>query len=473
MTERQPTQEDAPEAEVFLSYSHEDREAAQQLAEALAQQGLVVWWDRTIRAGQDYENEIVRALHNSHCVIVIWTRQSVRSDWVKEEASYARTQGKLIPVLLDDAEIPVPFTLIETVKLKQRDGAFDVKGLRALVNGITGTQANQTELQSESADAGTSSRLRALVESWTWILLPSLLVGAIALILMGWRVPTRVRVDVTASGARLEGNQKSQHTLFSSIRLRSLSVRGLRAVTLPISSVAIANPNDYNVTNDSYGAKDWVGVSSGPTLDLSSQTVGLANSSAGQLTLHSDSESQKSMMVDKISAVGTEIRLMSLGEGEIRLKLVGARISGALMLPNAFTLDTQYLVKDGSPFPYPGPTQRLRLNVMPENNSAQYSGDGSLLFDFELGQSGDHSGPLISSFPIDRIEFEGEARDASTISGQGSISYPECPRTAPVMLQANDVLTLQDLNEFYLREVALTEPATSKLCGHSRLSQLC
>jgi hypothetical protein len=167
------------------------------------------------------------------------------------------------------------------------------------------------------------------------------------------------------------------------------------------------------------------------------------------------------MMVDKISAVGTEIRLMSLGEGEIRLKLVGARISGALMLPNAFTLDTQYLVKDGSPFPYPGPTQRLRLNVMPENNSAQYSGDGSLLFDFELGQSGDHSGPLISSFPIDRIEFEGEARDASTISGQGSISYPECPRTAPVMLQANDVLTLQDLNEFYLREVALTEPATS------------
>jgi hypothetical protein len=29
------------------------------------------------------------------------------------------------------------------------------------------------------------------------------------------------------------------------------------------------------------------------------------------------------------------------------------------------------------------------------------------------------------------------------------------------MLQANDVLTLQDLNEFYLREVALTEPATS------------
>jgi hypothetical protein len=128
MTERQPTQEDAPEAEVFLSYSHEDREAAQQLAEALAQQGLVVWWDRTIRAGQDYENEIVRALHNSHCVIVIWTRQSVRSDWVKEEASYARTQGKLIPVLLDDAEIPVPFTLIETVKLKQRDGAFACSG---------------------------------------------------------------------------------------------------------------------------------------------------------------------------------------------------------------------------------------------------------------------------------------------------------------------------------------------------------
>ena len=119
MTQQQPTKhEDAREAEVFLSYSHEDREAAQKLAEALAQQGLVVWWDRTILAGQNYETEIVKALQNSRCVIVIWTRHSVSSDWVKEEASYARSQGRLIPVLLDDTEIPVPFRLIETVKLR-------------------------------------------------------------------------------------------------------------------------------------------------------------------------------------------------------------------------------------------------------------------------------------------------------------------------------------------------------------------
>ncbi|MBY0251974.1 MAG: TIR domain-containing protein, partial [Methylobacterium organophilum] len=41
--------------DVFLSYNREDQAAARRFAEAFAAQGLDVWWDTALKAGEAYD----------------------------------------------------------------------------------------------------------------------------------------------------------------------------------------------------------------------------------------------------------------------------------------------------------------------------------------------------------------------------------------------------------------------------------
>jgi formylglycine-generating enzyme len=92
-------------SDVFISYATADREHAKRLAKALEQRGWTVWWDRTILPGSDWQTVIERALDGSACAVVLWSRNSVDSSWVRAEAEDARQRNVLIPALLHDASV--------------------------------------------------------------------------------------------------------------------------------------------------------------------------------------------------------------------------------------------------------------------------------------------------------------------------------------------------------------------------------
>lgn len=96
-------------ADIFLSYASEDRDRVRPLAEALISRGFDVWWDRALAAGQDYAATIERELRAAKAVIVVWTRSSAASTFVRDEAGRARDEGRLLPVMLDRVEIPLGF----------------------------------------------------------------------------------------------------------------------------------------------------------------------------------------------------------------------------------------------------------------------------------------------------------------------------------------------------------------------------
>lgn len=109
----------AQKMDVFLSYAHEDRPRAKELAQAIAERGWTVWWDKRIRPGDSFSRVIQRNLDVSKCVLVLWSTHSVESEWVEVEASDAKGRGKLIPVLIDDvaASIPLEFRRMQAVVL--------------------------------------------------------------------------------------------------------------------------------------------------------------------------------------------------------------------------------------------------------------------------------------------------------------------------------------------------------------------
>ena len=122
--------------DVFISYAREDRARVRALADACSAHGWSVWWDREIKPGKRFAQVIADALAGARCVVVVWSRSSVASDWVREEAEEGRRRGVLIPVLIDDARPPLGFGAIQAVDLQGWDGSAGAEPFQGLIAGM-------------------------------------------------------------------------------------------------------------------------------------------------------------------------------------------------------------------------------------------------------------------------------------------------------------------------------------------------
>jgi cytoskeletal protein RodZ len=104
-------------AEIFISYARADRGKAETLAQALGQLGFSVWWDREIPPGRTFDEVIEEALADARCVVVLWSRESVKSEWVKTEAAEAAKRRILLPILADEVTIPLEFRRVQSARL--------------------------------------------------------------------------------------------------------------------------------------------------------------------------------------------------------------------------------------------------------------------------------------------------------------------------------------------------------------------
>ncbi len=126
---------------VFLSYDRDDQAAASKIATALEKAGHEVWWDRHIRGGSQYAQEIERALAEAGAVVVLWSERSIHSAWVRDEAAAGRDSGRLIPVRIDACTPPLGFRQYQTIDLpnalKPR-GRTDFAALADTVANVSG-----------------------------------------------------------------------------------------------------------------------------------------------------------------------------------------------------------------------------------------------------------------------------------------------------------------------------------------------
>ncbi len=105
--------------DVFISYNHADKDAARWFAEAFRAEGFDVWWDATIKPGEAYDQVTEDALRAAKAVVVLWSKTSVVSRWVRAEATLADRNQSLIPVMIDACERPIMFELTQTADLSR------------------------------------------------------------------------------------------------------------------------------------------------------------------------------------------------------------------------------------------------------------------------------------------------------------------------------------------------------------------
>jgi hypothetical protein len=123
-------------ADVFISYSSADRESARVLAERLGERGLTVWWDRTIPPGRVFDEVIQEALQAAGCVVVLWSDDSVKSNWVRTEAAEGLDRDKLVPALIEAVMPPIEFKRIQAADLSGWAGDSDHPEYRKLVASV-------------------------------------------------------------------------------------------------------------------------------------------------------------------------------------------------------------------------------------------------------------------------------------------------------------------------------------------------
>ncbi|QZD89347.1 TIR domain-containing protein [Qipengyuania aurantiaca] len=120
-------------ADIFLSYARADQPRIEKLAAALEEAGFTLWWDSHLRSGAEFADDIEAALNEAGQVIVAWSADAVKSRWVRDEASEAAEQNKLVSISLDDTAPPMGFRQFHATDMKGwKGGALPAALLDAL-----------------------------------------------------------------------------------------------------------------------------------------------------------------------------------------------------------------------------------------------------------------------------------------------------------------------------------------------------
>src|SRR5262249_28694839 len=138
--------------QLVLSYSRHSKDIVDDLARALRQRGLDVWYDRDLPVGRNYRKEILERIITSGAVLVIWSNAACNSNWVIAEAETADKYDKLLQIKLEKCELPLPFDTMQSGDLSSWKGDPFCAEIDAIVNAATSRIMRYNTSQQQPAD---------------------------------------------------------------------------------------------------------------------------------------------------------------------------------------------------------------------------------------------------------------------------------------------------------------------------------
>jgi len=112
-------------SKTFISYSSKDRPVARRIANDLQSRGIHVWMDEfEILPGDSIVEKIADGIRTSEYLIVLISKNSVGSSWVRKEFELAfernrdASERRLIPVRVDDTPVPPYLAGVQYVDLR-------------------------------------------------------------------------------------------------------------------------------------------------------------------------------------------------------------------------------------------------------------------------------------------------------------------------------------------------------------------
>lgn len=113
--------------QIFISHSNDDADMVKQIRKDLEARGYSVWKDihNSTPASPSYPRAIEDGIQVSRAIVVVWSRNAAKSEWVEREILFAqRLQKPIFPVMIDETDLPI--TLINAQSITSKTPYADV-----------------------------------------------------------------------------------------------------------------------------------------------------------------------------------------------------------------------------------------------------------------------------------------------------------------------------------------------------------
>ena len=162
---------------LFLSYARADQAFANRLATTLEHAGYTIWWDALIEGGAAYSRSIAEALETADAVIVLWSANSIESDWVRDEAGQGRERQRLVPLSIDGSKPPLGFRQYQVIDVSHWHGRRNAPEIAAIERAIglvlgegdTARAPTQARVSRRNLMVGGSAAAIALAGGGAWL----------------------------------------------------------------------------------------------------------------------------------------------------------------------------------------------------------------------------------------------------------------------------------------------------------------
>lgn len=468
---------------IFISYASEDRDRARILAHALEQRGWPVWWDREIPLGKAFDEVIEEELGHAQCVLVLWSTVSVESRWVRAEASAAAARGILIPVLLEeDVAIPLQFRLLHAADLSDWDGGTSHPEFRSLTAHIgnmltsspktltdttqesTSSAATPTGLQGEETAAQVSApkqaaRQHKLRHALIFVLLPTVLIGAVALSLMNWRTSTRVEIDLVVDRMSFTiGGEQSVDIPVKPLRFRSLSIENFDRLRFTPERFVLDAGDERAVSSSLGSGEEFIlegATDRKPVLTITSEvSEARATGQLEQIALRPQSE----VILEARSDADPRLTLRVFGQDLDVNVLPASNRSGnsAAPLPLGLSAIDATLAGIAGDAVAVDPDLR-QVTLAPY---APYLTVEGARRDFAITALLDAAEAiqLGAQVPVGAVEFleqDANGRSRTTLVAPGRLVYPDYPEIEAILLEADDSIEVGELVDAKLSRLML------------------
>lgn len=249
---------DKPKPRLFLSYTRADIDAARQVISILEDAGFDVWWDGLLEGGVNYLPTTEAALENADCVVVLWSKLSVDSNWVRDEAQSGRERGRLVPVSLDGTMSPLGFRQIQLLDISDWKGDPKADEMQRVIAAISSLVASHGgPIATASSAARTKVEKPSTSMSRRNLILGGASVAVVGAGLTAWQfdmLPFRASGDDVVAMAVLRFanlTRDEDQAWFSdglSSELRQILARNPRLqVSAPTSSTVLEGEDDFEI----------------------------------------------------------------------------------------------------------------------------------------------------------------------------------------------------------------------------------
>jgi hypothetical protein len=465
-------------SDIFISYSSNDRPWVEPFAKTLETHGWSVWWDRNIPTGGSFNAVIRQELTAAKCAIVVWSDQSVESEWVQAEAAEAKKQDKYLPIKINESDIPLGFTQRTYQSLVNWEAGVEHAGFSQLLKDIERLVKNPPK----QIAVGPKPWWKRVSPIWL-ISAPAVLAAVVAIGLMLWSIPARVQVELTTERVEFVIGEAAQgKTTLEGFDMQSVSIEKFDALSFEPDRVEVADPSQYQVETDDFPSSAW------KPLNVDGSKVTKVTLGAKDQTRHPrvtveglNAAGSETIHLDPMAVVpGTRITLETR---EVRGKREGftIQITGqamvSLSIDKPFKLIADHAELRDIALPFRQQDEFTYRVTLPNQASwievIALPGGPILSPTFTSGQS---PTSFYSRTPVVAMDFtkqDPSGERVSALVGQGTIGFPDYPHLGSVPLNEGEAIGLERLDKFMIQRVTLQPGGGGmNVVGHGLVKQI-